>query len=82
MATPLAWQGEAANSFWISTGKVLAGMSGGPVVAEDDGKFVGIVMGTTDSSTLGKLFGFKRYAVFIPFQIIQASWESCLNAMS
>ncbi len=68
--------------FWIATGKIMAGMSGGPVIADEDGKFAGIVMGQTASSNLRKLFGFKRYAVFVPFQTIQASWESCLNAMS
>lgn len=73
----LSWQGEVTNLFWIATGKVMAGMSGGPVIADEDGKFAGIVMGQTASSNLRKLFGFKRYAVFVPFQTIQASWESC-----
>ena len=78
--TVVGHEGRKLDYVWLGAGKVIKGMSGGPVVALSDGAIVGIIMGRP-------VPGLKKYAVeedkykdlylFVPYNTIKTVWESC-----
>lgn len=78
--TVIGHEGKKLDYVWLGAGKVIKGMSGGPVIALTDGAVVGIIMGRPIS-------GLKKYAVeeakyqdlylFVPYNTLKTVWESC-----
>ena len=78
--TVIGHEGKKLDYVWLGAGKVIKGMSGGPVVALSDGAIVGIIMGRP-------IPGLKKYEkeeakykdlyLFVPYNTIKTVWESC-----
>jgi hypothetical protein len=78
--TVVGHEGKKLDYVWLGAGKVIKGMSGGPVVALSDGAIVGIIMGRPVS-------GLKKYEreeakyqdlyLFVPYNTLKSVWESC-----
>ena len=78
--TVVGHEGKKLDYVWLGAGRVIKGMSGGPVVALSDGAIVGIIMGRPVS-------GLKKYEreeakyqdlyLFVPYNTLKSVWESC-----
>ena len=79
----LLWKGEKRSDFWIGTGRVLEGMSGGAVVSLVDNAILGIIMGVPkDIYPIQRYFNLlnEEYTIFVPYVTLQKVWnEECIN---
>lgn len=79
----LTWKGKKRSDFWIGTGRVLEGMSGGAVVSLIDNAILGIIMGVPkDIYPIQRYFNLlnEEYTIFVPYKTLQKVWnEECIN---
>ena len=78
--TTIKINNESFPYVWLGAGKVIKGMSGGPVVAKNDGAVLGIIMGRP-------VKGLKKYEdveskytdlnLFIPYNVLKEVWKEC-----
>ena len=78
--TVIYHKGNQLSYLWLGSGKVIKGMSGGPVIAISDGAVLGIIVGKPAP-------GLKKYSIeeakyqdlnlFVPYNTIKEVWEQC-----
>jgi hypothetical protein len=77
--TTLGFRGEPTNNFWIGSGMVIKGMSGGPVIASD-GKIIGILVGAVSPKVPRFQDYFDKFGpltVIVPYSKIDEVWQKC-----
>ena len=80
--TYITHNGKELDFVWLGAGKVIKGMSGGPVIAVSDGAIVGMIIGMP-------VPGLRKYTVeedkyhdlnlFVPYKTVKEVWENCNN---